>query len=60
LSIDADMSRIVSIPTQISGSASTIVDDLSMCRFGKLSELQKGVDDGKSFGVEQGVPNWHA
>jgi hypothetical protein len=54
-----DTSRVVSIPTQISGSASTIVDDLSMYRFGRLSEPQKDVDDGKSFGVEQRVPDWH-
>jgi hypothetical protein len=54
------MSRAVFVPTQISDSASTIFDDLSMCRFGKLLELQKDVDDGKSFGVEQLVPNWHA
>jgi hypothetical protein len=50
--MDVDMSRVVSIPTQISDSASTIVDDLSTCRFGRLSEPQKDVDDGKSFGVE--------
>jgi len=49
------MSRVVSIPTQISDSPSTIVDDLSLCRFGKLSELQKDVDDEKSFRVEQGI-----
>jgi len=55
----ADISRIVSIPTQISGSASTIVDDLSLCRFGKLAEQQKDVDDGKSFDVEQRFPDWH-